>query len=135
MCCSIKTILHRMESSHSKQPPNFKVVPLDTVRHEAKKILTPQQLKAAIDHVKLLKFYPDDVGLDFGPCGEGFELRVDEPIISKQSWLRVGFWVCNKTKSIYIVDVFWKKENRISTADRLRIEHRIRKLQQQLGRK
>jgi hypothetical protein len=91
------------------------------VRHEARKILTPQQLKAAIAHVKLLKFYPDEVGLNFTPCGEGFELRVDEPIIGKQGWLRVGFWVCDKTKTIYIVDVFWKKENRVSTADRLRV--------------
>ena len=119
----------------SQQTPKFKVVPLEAVRHEARKILTSQQLKAAIEHVKLLKFYPEDVGLDFGPCGEGFELRVDEPIISKQGWLRVGFWVCDKTKTIYIVDVFWKKENRISTADRLRIDHRIRKLRQQLGGK
>ena len=124
-----------METSHQKQNPQFKVIPLDAVRHEAMKILTPQQLKAAIDHVKLLRFYPDEVGLDFSPCGEGFELRVDEPIISKQGWLRVGFWVCDKTTTIYIVDVFWKKENRISTADRLRIDHRIRKLRQQLGGK
>jgi hypothetical protein len=53
----------------------------------------------------------------------------------RQGWLRVGFWVCDKSKTIYIVDVFWKKENRISTADRLRIDHRIRKLRQQLSGK
>lgn len=124
-----------MDSTHQKPSTKFKVVPLGTVRHEAKKILMPQQLKAAIGHVMLLKFYPRDVGLDFSPCGDGFELRVDLPVISKQGWLRVGFWVCNKTKTIYIVDIFWKKENRISTADRLRIDHRIRKLRQQLGEK
>jgi len=124
-----------METSQHKTPSSFKIIPLDAVRHEARKILTPQQLKAAIDHVNLLKFYPDEVGLDFSPCGEGFELRVDEPLISKQGWLRVGFWVCDKSKTIYIVDVFWKKENRISTADRLRIDHRIRKLRQQLSGK
>ena len=125
-----------MESSHDKeQHPKFKVVPLDAVRHEAKKILTPQQLKAAIEHVKLLKFYPEDVELDFGPCGEGFELRVDEPIISRKGWLRVAFWVSEKTKIVYLVDIFWKKENRVSTADRLRIDHRIRKLRHQLGEK
>ncbi len=124
-----------METSRQKQNPKFRVVPLEAVRHEARKILAPQQLKVAIEHVKLLKFYLEDVGLDFGPCGDGFELRVNEPIISKQGWLRVGFWVCDKTKIIYIVDVFWKKENRISSADRLRIDHRIRKLRQQLGGK
>jgi hypothetical protein len=80
-----------MESSHKKQNPRFKVVPLDAVRHEAKKILTPQQLKVAIDHVKLLKFYPDEVGLDFSPCGDGFELRVDEPIISRQGSMPLRF--------------------------------------------
>jgi hypothetical protein len=44
----------------SQQNPSqkFRVEPLPVVRREAKKILSPQQLKAAIEIVKLLKFYP-----------------------------------------------------------------------------
>ncbi len=119
----------------SKLVPNFKVIPLDSVKREAKKILNPQQLQAAIKLCKLLKHYPQDVGLDFGRCGDGFELRIDDPIISNQGWLRAAFWVHEKAKVIYIVDVFWKKTNRISQADLHRINHRIRQLKLALSRK
>jgi phage-related protein len=107
---------------------NFKVIPLPVVKHEAKKMLNPAQLKAAIDHTKKLKYYPQDVGLSIGSCGEGFELRIKDSIIDKQGWLRAGFWVHEKTRIIYIVDVFWKKTNRISQADIIRINHRIRRV-------
>ena len=79
-------------------------------------------------HLKLL----GDVGLDFEPCGEGFELRIEHPAINKQGWLRAAFWIHEKSRSIYIVDLFWKKTNRVSKADILRINDRIRKLRQQL---
>jgi phage-related protein len=123
-----------MPSSSTKKPSSrYEIVPLDTVKHEAKKILTPRQLNIAINTVKLLAYYPDDVGLEIESCGDGFELRIKAPLINKQGWLRVGFWIHGTT--IYIVDIFWKKENRISRADLYRINHRIRQLKQSLGGK
>ncbi len=44
------------------------------------------------------------------------------------------FWIDEKSKAIYIVDLFWKKSNAISTADRLRANQRIRGLKQALAR-
>ncbi len=122
---------------HSSQMKNsssrYKIVPLDMVKHEARKILSPRQLKIAINTVKLLAFYPEDVGLEIEPCGEGFELRIEDPLINRQGWLRAGFWIHERT--IYIVDIFWKKVNRISKADLYRINHRIRQLRQSLREK
>src|SRR4051812_20474861 len=40
----------------------------------------------------------------------------------------LSFWIHEESKTVYIVDLFWKKTNTISTADRLRSEQRIRKL-------
>lgn len=119
-----------------KEPvAKFRVSALHAVRREARKILNPQQLHAAIKICKLLKYYPQDVGLDFGRCGDGFELRIDDPVISKQGWLRASFWIYEKAKIIYIVDLFWKKTNQISQADLHRINHRIRQLKLALSRK
>lgn len=101
----------------------------------AKKILSKTQLKVAIDIAKRLKYYPQDVGLSIEPCGEGFELRIEDPIINKQGWLRAGFWVCENEQTIYIVDVFWKKTNCIAVADIIRINHRIRQLRFALFRR
>ena len=114
---------------------NYKVIPLQQVRRDAKKILNPQQLQAAIKLCKLLKYYPQNVGLDFERCVDGFELRIDDPVINKQGWLRAAFWVHEKAKVIYIVDVFWKKTNQVSQADLHRINHRIRQLKLTLARK
>ena len=56
------------------------------------------------------------------------ELVVEDPAIGKQGWLRAIFWVDEKAKTIYVVDLFWKKTNAISIADRLRADDRIRRL-------
>jgi len=62
------------------------------------------------------------------------ELRIEHPSIGKQGWLRAIFWIDEKSKTIYVVDIFWKKSNAISTADRLRANQRIRELKQALAR-
>ncbi len=51
-----------------------------------------------------------------------------ESKLSPQGWLRAIFWVHDAGKGIYIVDLFWKKTNKISVADIHRANHRIRQL-------
>ena len=66
--------------------------------------------------------------LSIEPCGDGFELRVEHPEINRQGWLRAIFWVHEKSRTIYLVDLFWKKTNKISMADLIRSNYRIRQL-------
>jgi phage-related protein len=112
-------------------PPRIKryrLLPLPIVQKEAKKLLTAAQLREGIKLVRMLRFYPDVPDLSFEPCGEGTELRVEGKAINPQGWLRAIFWVHDAGKSIYIVDLFWKKTNRVSVADINRANHRIRQL-------
>ena len=115
----------------------YKVLPLPIVQKTAKKILTTSQLHAAIREARTLQFYPNLPGLEMKPCGDGMELVVEDPTIGKQGWLRAMFWVDENEKTIYVVDLFWKKTNAISTADKLRANDRIRRLKAELkkGRK
>ncbi len=110
----------------------YKVLPLPVVQKTAKKILTTAQLRAAIREASALRFYPNVPDLNIKPCGEGMELVVEDPAIGKQGWLRAMFWVDEKAKAIYVVDLFWKKTNAISTADKLRADDRIRRLKAEL---
>lgn len=110
----------------------YKVLPLPVVQKTAKKILTTAQLRAAIREASALQFYPNVPDLHIKPCGEGMELAVEDPAIGKQGWLRAIFWVDEKAKTIYVVDLFWKKTNAISIADRLRADDRIRRLKAEL---
>ena len=91
----------------------YKVLPLPVVQKTAKKILTTAQLMAAIREASALQFYPNVPDLHIKPCGEGMELVVEDPAIGKQGWLRAIFWVDEKAKTIYVVDLFWKKTNAI----------------------
>ena len=110
----------------------YKVLPLPVVQKTAKRILTTAQLRAAIREASALRFYPNVPSLHIKPCGEGMELVVEDPAIGKQGWLRAIFWVDEKAKTIYVVDLFWKKTNAISIADRLRADDRIRRLKAEL---
>ena len=110
----------------------YKVLPLPVVQKTAKRILTTAQLRAAIREASALRFYPNVPDLHIKPCGEGMELVVEDPAIGKQGWLRAIFWVDEKAKTIYVVDLFWKKTNAISIADRLRADDRIRRLKAEL---
>lgn len=99
-------------------------------------MLTAQQLKEGIGLAKRLQFYPNDPELSYEPCGNGMELRVespDTPNIKKQGWLRAIFWVHEKSRIIYLIDLFWKKSNQIKSADVQRANHRIRLLKAQLA--
>ena len=113
---------------------NYRVLPLPLAQKWAKKQLSREQLRAGIDLARSLRFYPHVPDLSVGPCGDGMELRIEHPSIGKKGWLRAIFWIDEKTKTIYVVDLFWKKENAISTADRLRANQRIRHLKQDLSR-
>lgn len=110
----------------------YKVLPLPVVQKTAKKILTTAQLRVAIREASALRFYPNVPDLHIKPCGEGMELVVEDPAIGKQGWLRAMFWVDEKAKTIYVVDLFWKKTNAISIADKLRAADRIRRLKAEL---
>jgi phage-related protein len=121
-----------------RQPKaRYRVLPLPRVQREAKKLLSNEQLRQAIRLAKRLRFYPNVPGLDMEPCGLGMELRIEHPVIGQQGWLRAIFWVHEASLTIYVVDVFWKKTNKISLADRIRSDHRIRELRLllQAGRK
>jgi len=114
--------------------PNYKVLPLPVVQKWASKKLSTVQLREGIRLARQLRFYPDVPDLDIERCGDGWELHVEHPSIGQQGWLRAIFWIDEKSKTIYVVDIFWKKSNAISTADRLRANQRIRELKQALAR-
>lgn len=112
----------------SRRIVRYQLLPLPLVQREAKKLLSPAQLREGIKLVRLLRFYPDVPDLSIEPCGDGIELRVEGKAINQQGWLRAIFWVHDTVKSIYIVDLFWKKTNKVSVADIHRSNHRIRQL-------
>lgn len=111
----------------------YRVLPLPRVQREGKKLLTPEQLAEGINLTKHLRYYPDVPDLSIEPCGDGMELRLEGDAINRQGWLRAIFWTHDVSKTIYIVDLFWKKTNRVSVADLHRINHRIRQLRAQLS--
>lgn len=106
----------------------YRVLPVPRVQREARKDLTPQQLHEGITLTKRLRYYPDVPDLSIEPCGDGIELRVEGEAINRRGWLRAIFWIHEASKTIYIVDLFWKKTNKVSVADLHRINHRIRQL-------
>ncbi len=55
----------------SKSRVKYRVLPLPRMQREAKKLLTPQQLKEGIGLAKRLRFYPNDPELSYEPCGDG----------------------------------------------------------------
>jgi len=112
----------------------YRVLPLPCVQREAKKLLSVNQLREGIDLAKRLRSYPEIPELSILPCGDGIELRIETPKINKQGWLRAAFWVHEKSRTIFVVDLFWKKTNQLTTADVHRINHRIRQLKSQLGK-
>ena len=116
----------------NKPKSNYRVLPLPVVQRDAKKLLTPQQLREGIGLAKLLRHYPDVPELDIEPCGHGMELHLESPAINPQGWLRAIFMVHEKSRTIYIMDIFWKKTNKVTTADLQRANHRIRQLEAQL---
>jgi len=114
--------------------PRYKVQPLPVAQKWAKKTLSNVLLREGIKLARVLRFYPNVPELDIQRCGDGMELRIEHPSIGKQGWLRAIFWIYEKEKTIYIVDIFWKKTNAISPADKLRASHRIRALKAALAR-
>lgn len=115
------------------QLSSYEVLPLPVVQKWARKELSVVQLREGIKLARRLRFYPDVQDLHIQPCGDGMELRIEHPSIGQKGWLRAIFWIDEKAKLIYVVDLFWKKSNAISTADRLRANQRIRGLKQALA--
>lgn len=111
---------------------NYRVLPLPVAQKWARKELSRPQLRAGIKLARQLRFYPDIPDLGVEPCGDGMELRIEHPEIGKRGWLRAIFWIDEKSRTIYVVDIFWKTGNAISTADKLRANHRIRGLKASL---
>src|SRR5437867_9526606 len=99
--------------SRQQSKARYRVLPLPLVQCEARKLLTPDQLWEAIALARRLRFYPDIPDLSIEPCGDGMELRLEDKAINRQGWLRAIFWVHEKSRTIYIVDLFWKKTNKI----------------------
>ena len=110
----------------------YKVFPLPVVQKWARKRLSVIQLREGIKLARVAQILSRCADLHIEPCGDGMELRIERPSIGKTGWLRAIFWIDEKAKTIYIVDLFWKKQNAISTADRLRANQRIRGLKQAL---
>jgi len=111
----------------------YKVCPLPVVQKWARKKLSVVQLREGVKLARRLRFYPDVPDLHIERCGDGMELRIEHPSIGKQGWLRAIFWIDERKKTIYIVDLFWKKTNAISPADKLRANQRIRGLKAALA--
>ena len=112
---------------------SYRVLPLPVVQRDAKKLLTAQQLRDGIGLAKRLRHYPTVRDLSIERCGEGMELRLQSPAINPQGWLRAIFWVHEKSRTIYIVDLFLKKTNKVTVADLHRANHRIRQLRAELA--
>jgi phage-related protein len=106
----------------------YKLLPLPRVQREGKKLLTSEQLAEGLALIKRLRYYPDVPELGIEPCGDGMELRLEGDSINRQGWLRAIFWTHDVSRTIYIIDLFWKKTNRVTNADLQRINHRIRQL-------
>ncbi len=119
--------------SSPKPKSNYRVLPLPIVQRDAKKLLTAQQLREGIGLVKGLRHYPGVPDLSIERCGEGLELRIESPAINSQGWLRAIFWIHEKSRTIYIVDLFWKKTNKVTVADLHRANFRIRHLGAELA--
>ena len=117
----------------SKPPQKYQVLPLPLVEKAAKKILNDEQRRAAINIAEQLEDYPNVQHLDLDKCGEGIRIAFRSPEINKQGWLRGIFWIDDKERVIYFVDLFWKKTNKIASADVLRANHRIRRLRAELA--
>jgi phage-related protein len=112
---------------------HYNVLPLPVVQKWATKMLSPVQLREGVKLARILRFYPNVPELDINPCGNGMELSIEHPAIGKQGWLRAIFWIDERARTIYIVDLFWKKTNMISPADKLRANQRIRGLKAALA--
>lgn len=112
----------------------FSVLPLPVVQRWAKTHLSKEQLLASINEVRTLESYPLNAQLDVSPCGDGFEFRFHNALVGRHGWLRAIFWVHNDSRRIFVVDLFWKKTNRISKADLARADVRIAKLKNLLAR-
>jgi hypothetical protein len=119
--------------SSAKSKFKYRVLPLPLVQREAKKMLTARQLREGVALARRLRDYPDAPDLSIEPCGDGMELRIESPAINPQGWLRAIFWIHKKSRTIYIIDLFWKKSNRVMPADLHRANHRIRLLKAELG--
>jgi len=119
--------------SRPQPKTTYRVLPLPRVQREAKKLLTADQLREGIALARQLRFYPNIPDLSIEPCGDGMELRLEAKAINRQGWLRAVFWVHDKSRTIYIVDLFWKKTNKVSVADRHRVNHRIQWLERLLA--
>lgn len=119
--------------SSAKPKSDYRVLPLPAVQRDAKKLLTVQQLREGIGLAKGLRHYPAVPDLSIERCGDGMELRIESPAINPQGWLRAIFWVHEKSRTIYIVDLFWKKTNKVTIADLHRANHRIRQIKAALA--
>jgi hypothetical protein len=118
----------------SKPPQKYQVLPLPLVEKAAKKILNDEQRRAAINIAEQLVDYPNVQHLDLDKCGEGIRIAFRSPEINKRGWLRGIFWIDDKKRVIYFVDLFWKKTNKIALADVLRANHRIRRLRAEIAK-
>ena len=43
------------------------------------------------------------------------ELRLESKSLDRQGWLRAMFFIDDRSKTVYIVDLFWKKTDRLFT--------------------
>ena len=64
---------------------------------------------------KQLQYYPDVPHLSIESCGEAMELRLESKSLDRQGWLRAMFFIDDRSKTVYIVDLFWKKTDRLFT--------------------
>lgn len=119
-----------MASAGSK----YKVLPLPVVQKWAKKKLSTVQLREGIKLVRRLRSYPAVPDLKIERCGDGLKIDIEHSSIGQQGWLRAVFWVDEKSKTIYVVHLFWKKTNAILVVDRVLADQRISALKQALTR-
>src|SRR5947207_14237570 len=97
----------------------YKVFPLPVVQKWARKKLSVVQLREGIKLARVAQILSRCARSTYRTMWRWNGTPHRASFNREDSWLRAIFWLDENAKTIYIVHLFWKKQNAISTADRL----------------
>lgn len=113
----------------------YSVRPTRQARRSGKKLLKPSELYWVIGLLRLLRHWPGltdekfQNDLDFEKIttngAEYYELRIEDSSVLSRRNLRVFFWIDQDTRTIWIVDAYWKKTQKLETSVRLRVARKV----------
>lgn len=126
-------LTEQVGSEHTRK--TFSVKPTRFARRTGKSILKADELAQVLDQLRLLRYWPPiehqaqfESDLDYSKLthrGQVFyELRFD--YIRPRSELRVFFWVHDEKETIWIVDAYWKKTQKLEASVKEKVARRVR---------